>query len=171
MQAGTGTGKSLAYLVPALAHALETGQPVVVSTATLALQAQVIDRDLPRLATAVTPLLGRRPTYALVKGRRNYLCKHKLVGGFPAEEDTLFDLPGEAAPAPGPAGRRGGPAAGVGRPDPDRRPRRAGARRERTRLAAGVGVGARVPGLEVPGCSRSASPSRRGPTPGWPTSS
>jgi ATP-dependent DNA helicase DinG len=73
VQAGTGTGKSLAYLVPALLHALDSGQPVVVSTATLALQAQVIDRDLPRLASAVTPVLGRRPSYALVKGRRNYL--------------------------------------------------------------------------------------------------
>jgi ATP-dependent DNA helicase DinG len=100
VQAGTGTGKSLAYLIPALTHAAAAGQPVVVSTATLALQAQVIDRDLPRLADAVAPLLGRRPTYALVKGRRNYLCKHKLVGGFPADEDTLFDAPGEGA-APG----------------------------------------------------------------------
>lgn len=92
VQAGTGTGKSLAYLVPALLHALDSGQPVVVSTATLALQAQVIDRDLPRLASAVTPVLGRRPSYALVKGRRNYLCRHKLVGGFPAEDDALFDV-------------------------------------------------------------------------------
>ena len=105
VQAGTGTGKSLAYLVPALTHALATGKPVIVSTATLALQAQVIDRDLPRLASAVTPLLGHRPTYALVKGRRNYLCKHKLVGGFPAEEDALFDVPGE--PAAGGPGRLG----------------------------------------------------------------
>ncbi len=100
VQAGTGTGKSLAYLVPAIAHAATSEQPVIVSTATLALQAQVIDRDLPRLADAVAPLLGRRPTYALVKGRRNYLCKHKLVGGFPAEEETLFDSPAENA-APG----------------------------------------------------------------------
>ena len=93
VQAGTGTGKSLAYLVPAVAHALGQGQPVVVSTATLALQAQVVDRDLPRLAEALRPLLvADRPT-ALMKGRRNYLCKHKLVGGFPAEEDTLFDAP------------------------------------------------------------------------------
>ncbi len=99
VQAGTGTGKSLAYLIPALTHAMDTGRPVVISTATLALQAQVIDRDLPRMAAAVTPLLGRRPTYALVKGRRNYLCKHKLVGGFPAEEDALFDVPGESGPA------------------------------------------------------------------------
>jgi ATP-dependent DNA helicase DinG len=93
VQAGTGTGKSLAYLVPAVLHAHEHGRPVVVSTATLALQAQVVDRDLPRLATAVTSLLGRRPSYALVKGRRNYLCKHKLVGGFPDEDGALFEVP------------------------------------------------------------------------------
>lgn len=91
VQAGTGTGKSLAYLVPALAHAVATGKPVVVATATLALQAQVVDRDLPRVVEALAPLLGRRPRYGLVKGRRNYLCRHKLVGGFPADDDdTLF---------------------------------------------------------------------------------
>ncbi len=105
VQAGTGTGKSLAYLVPAVAHAVESGTPVVVSTATLALQAQVVDRDLPRVADALAPLLGRRPTWQLVKGRRNYLCRHKLVGGFPDEDDALFDLDG------GPVlSRRWGPA-------------------------------------------------------------
>jgi ATP-dependent DNA helicase DinG len=91
VQAGTGTGKSVAYLVPAVAHAVATGRPVVVATATLALQAQVVDRDLPAVADALEPLLGRRPTYGLIKGRRNYLCRHKLVGGFPDdEEETLF---------------------------------------------------------------------------------
>ena len=90
VQAGTGTGKSVAYLVPALAHAVRTGKPVVVATATLALQAQVVDRDLPRVVDALTQLLGRRPRYGLVKGRRNYLCRHKLVGGFPADDETLF---------------------------------------------------------------------------------
>ena len=90
VQAGTGTGKSLAYLVPAIAHATETGRPVVVATATIALQGQIVDRDLPRLATALTPLIGRRPSFAIVKGRRNYLCKNKLAGGFPDEEDVLF---------------------------------------------------------------------------------
>ncbi len=54
VQAGSGTGKSLAYLVPAL---LVAG-PVVVSTATLALQHQLVDHDLPRLAEAVKPLYG-----------------------------------------------------------------------------------------------------------------
>ncbi|MEO7753182.1 MAG: ATP-dependent DNA helicase, partial [Terracoccus sp.] len=92
VQAGTGTGKSLAYLVPAVAHAFRSGQPAVVATATLALQAQIVDRDMPRVADALTPLLGRRPTYALVKGRRNYVCAHKLEGGFPDEEEGLFGV-------------------------------------------------------------------------------
>ena len=59
VQAGTGTGKSLAYLVPAIRHAVERGTTVVVSTATIALQRQLVDRDLPRLAKALTPLLGQ----------------------------------------------------------------------------------------------------------------
>ena len=87
VQAGTGTGKSLAYLVPAIAHAFRTGKPAIVATATLALQAQIVDRDLPRIAEALAPILGRRPTFALVKGRSNYLCQHKLVGGFPDEDE------------------------------------------------------------------------------------
>lgn len=93
VQAGTGTGKSLGYLVPAVDHAVASGRPVVVATATLALQSQVVDRDLPHLADAVAPLLGRRPTYALVKGRSNYLCLHKLAGGFPEEDaGTLLSV-------------------------------------------------------------------------------
>ena len=92
VQAGTGTGKSLAYLVPAVRHAMDTGTPTVVATATLALQAQIVDRDMPRLAESLAPLLGRRPTYALVKGRRNYLCAHKLEGGFPDDEVVQASL-------------------------------------------------------------------------------
>ncbi|MEI2765642.1 MAG: ATP-dependent DNA helicase [Dermatophilaceae bacterium] len=92
VQAGTGTGKSLAYLVPAVIHAFDTGRAVVVATATLALQAQVVDRDLPMLADALEPVLGRRPTFAMVKGRRNYLCRHKLDGGFPDEVDGLLSV-------------------------------------------------------------------------------
>jgi ATP-dependent DNA helicase DinG len=87
VQAGTGTGKSLAYLIPAAAHAFDSGRPAVVATATLALQAQIVDGDMPRLAKAIAPILGRRPTYALVKGRRNYLCRHKLSGGFPDDDE------------------------------------------------------------------------------------
>ncbi len=92
VQAGTGTGKSLAYLVPAIRHAVANDATVVVSTATIALQRQLVDRDLPRLAKALTTLLGRAPTFAILKGRRNYLCLNKLHGDDevdPAEE--LFD--------------------------------------------------------------------------------
>ena len=104
VQAGTGTGKSLAYLVPAIRHAFDTGTPAVVATATLALQAQIVDRDLPRLAQAVAPVLGRTPTFAMVKGRRNYLCVHKLEGGFPDEEDSLLAV-GEVDRAAGRLGQ------------------------------------------------------------------
>ncbi len=92
VQAGTGTGKSLAYLVPAVQHAVDRGRPAVVATATLALQAQIVDRDMPRLAEALEPVLGRRPTYGLVKGRRNYLCAHKLAGGYPEDDDGLLSV-------------------------------------------------------------------------------
>src|SRR6266704_3103120 len=92
VQAGTGTGKSLAYLVPAVAHAVATGSSVVVATATIALQRQLIDRDLPRLAAALESLLGRAPTFAILKGRGNYLCQYRLHGGAQEEPgETLFD--------------------------------------------------------------------------------
>jgi ATP-dependent DNA helicase DinG len=92
VQAGTGTGKSLAYLVPAVAHALASGSAVVVATATIALQRQLIDRDLPRLATTLKPLLGQEPEFAILKGRRNYLCLQRLKSGAPEDpRDVLFD--------------------------------------------------------------------------------
>jgi ATP-dependent DNA helicase DinG len=92
VQAGTGTGKSLAYLVPAAAHSMATGTAVVVATATIALQRQLVDRDLPRLSDALTPLLGRPPVFAILKGRRNYLCLHRLRSGAPEDPaDMLFD--------------------------------------------------------------------------------
>ena len=87
VQAGTGTGKSLAYLVPAIARAIADESPVVVSTATIALQRQLVDRDLPRLADALEPALARRPTFALLKGRRNYLCLNKIHTGPTDESD------------------------------------------------------------------------------------
>ena len=104
VQAGTGTGKSLAYLVPVVEHAQRTGRPAVVATATLALQAQIVDGDMPRLADSLAGHLDRRPTYALVKGRRNYLCKHKVDGGFPEEDEGLLDV-GEVDQAAGRIGR------------------------------------------------------------------
>ena len=105
VQAGTGTGKSLAYLVPAVRHALSTGNTVVVATATIALQRQLIDRDLPRLSTALAPLLGREPSFAILKGRRNYLCLHRQRGGVAEDpQDALFD-PADTGPT-SPLGRQ-----------------------------------------------------------------
>ncbi|WP_016910092.1 ATP-dependent DNA helicase [Streptomyces xiaopingdaonensis] len=96
VQAGTGTGKSLGYLVPALAQ----GERVVVATATLALQRQLVERDLPRTVKALHPLLRRRPEFAMLKGRSNYLCLHRLHEGVPQEEEEgLFDPFEAAAPS------------------------------------------------------------------------
>ncbi|MEV0357485.1 ATP-dependent DNA helicase [Nocardia sp. NPDC050697] len=93
VQAGTGTGKSLAYLVPGLRHAVRTGRTVVVSTATIALQRQLVDRDLPRLAEALTKPLGRTARFAILKGRNNYLCLNKMNSAVPEDpgEAELFD--------------------------------------------------------------------------------
>ena len=94
VQAGTGTGKSLGYLVPALARVGESDQPIVVATATLALQAQIVNRDIPRLLEALEPRPESQAQVALLKGRNNYLCLHKLEGGYPEDEpDALFDMP------------------------------------------------------------------------------
>jgi ATP-dependent DNA helicase DinG len=86
VQAGTGTGKSLAYLVPAIRLAASGYGTVVVSTATIALQRQLVDRDLPRLAEALHKPLGREPEFAILKGRRNYLCLQK-VNSAPGADD------------------------------------------------------------------------------------
>ncbi len=81
VQAGTGTGKSLAYLVPAIVRAVSDDTPVVVSTATIALQRQLVNRDLPQLVDALSDALPRAPRYALLKGRQNYLCLNKIHNG------------------------------------------------------------------------------------------
>jgi ATP-dependent DNA helicase DinG len=98
VQAGTGTGKSLAYLVPAIARAVRDDAPVVVSTATIALQRQLVDRDLPRLADSLADALPRPPRFALLKGRRNYLCLNKIhgdVAGGADETDAEGERPQE----------------------------------------------------------------------------
>ncbi len=87
VQAGTGTGKSLAYLIPAIVRSLGDESPVVVSTATIALQRQLVDRDLPRLADSLADALPRRPRFALLKGRRNYLCLNKIHNGGAADDE------------------------------------------------------------------------------------
>ncbi|MDP1711150.1 MAG: ATP-dependent DNA helicase [Candidatus Nanopelagicaceae bacterium] len=74
VQAGTGTGKSLAYLVPALVH----GKRVLVATATLALQRQLVERDLPRIVPALEKVLKREITYGIYKGVGNYICLQKM---------------------------------------------------------------------------------------------
>ena len=71
-EAGTGTGKSLAYLIPAL----ESGRRVVVATATKALQEQLLAQDVPAAARA----LGREVSVAVLKGRQNYVCRKQLQG-------------------------------------------------------------------------------------------
>ncbi len=110
VQAGTGTGKSLAYLIPLIVHAQDSDKPALVSTATLALQSQIVGRDLPRLLKTLEPELDREMDVALLKGRGNYVCKHKTDGGFPEENDqeSLF-LMGEDAAVTHPA-----PSAGPG---------------------------------------------------------
>jgi ATP-dependent DNA helicase DinG len=105
VQAGTGTGKSLAYLVPAVRHAVTTSSTVVVATATIALQRQLIDRDLPRLVAALKPLLDTEPVFAILKGRRNYLCLHRQKGGVADDpQDVLFE-PTDTGPT-SPLGRQ-----------------------------------------------------------------
>ncbi len=89
VQAGTGTGKSLAYLVPALLH----DKRVVVATATLALQHQLVERDLPRLVEAVKDQPGVDTSYAVLKGRSNYACLHRIREGVPDDQGTLVDVP------------------------------------------------------------------------------
>jgi len=100
VQAGTGTGKSLGYLVPALLH----DEPVVVATATLALQHQLVERDLPALVAGSASELGAAATggrssspgpqpYAVLKGRSNFACLHRVREGTPDDTGTLIAVP------------------------------------------------------------------------------
>ncbi|GEP37631.1 ATP-dependent helicase [Nocardioides psychrotolerans] len=89
VQAGTGTGKSLAYLVPSLMHR----ERVVVATATLALQNQLVERDIPRLVEALKDTPGVDTSYAVLKGRSNYACLHRIREGVPDDQGALVELP------------------------------------------------------------------------------
>jgi ATP-dependent DNA helicase DinG len=89
VQAGTGTGKSLGYLVPSLLH----GKRVVVATATLNLQHQLVERDLPALKDAARKTLDKVPHHAVVKGRGNYACLHRVREGAPDDQGTLVEIP------------------------------------------------------------------------------
>ena len=81
VEAGTGTGKTFAYLIPALL----SGRSVIISTGTRTLQDQLFRRDVPLLAKA----LGLPVKIALLKGRSNYLCRHRLE--LAAQQESLFD--------------------------------------------------------------------------------
>ncbi|GAA3856343.1 ATP-dependent DNA helicase [Tessaracoccus defluvii] len=90
VQAGTGTGKSLGYLAPALARCLETDDRVIVATATLALQAQLANKDIPTALEAVEEVTGKRPKAAILKGRTNYACLYRARQGGLLEQDALI---------------------------------------------------------------------------------
>jgi len=89
LEAGTGVGKSFAYLVPALEWARTNGERTIVSTNTINLQEQLVGKDLPILARALSS--GERAvTFALLKGWRNYLCLSRLEQAR-AGQESLFD--------------------------------------------------------------------------------
>ncbi len=97
VEAGTGTGKTLAYMVAAIPLARAQGKTLVVATATVALQEQIIHRDLPDIARHS----GLDFSFALAKGRRRYLCLSRLdqwLSG--ADHQTLALYPDEQALAP-----------------------------------------------------------------------
>lgn len=95
VQAGTGTGKSIGYLVPAMKWAIENDSRVIVSTATLALQRQIVAHDAPRVAEAVYNATGKSPRVSLLKGWNNYVCLRKAAGGYPEDDALLSRASGE----------------------------------------------------------------------------
>ena len=90
VQAGTGTGKSLGYLIPALHRAAETGERIVVATATLALQAQLATKDIPTALAAMERTTGERPRTAILKGRTNFACLYRARDGVQPEQSALL---------------------------------------------------------------------------------
>jgi ATP-dependent DNA helicase DinG len=91
VQAGTGTGKSLGYLAPALVRLVEhPRQRIVVATATLALQRQLATKDIPAALDAVEQVTGKRPRHAILKGRTNYVCRLKATDGVAEEQGSLL---------------------------------------------------------------------------------
>ncbi|MGV9184262.1 ATP-dependent DNA helicase [Arcanobacterium canis] len=95
VQAGTGTGKSFGYLVPALLWNVKTSQRVIISTATLALQRQIMTSDAPRVSAAIGAMTGTHPRIALLKGWNNYVCLRKANGGYPEDGTLLSRAEGE----------------------------------------------------------------------------
>ena len=169
VQAGTGTGKSLGYLVPVMLHAATAEERAVVSTATLALQRQVMTKDAPMAADAVEAVTGVRPSVALLKGWQNYLCRHRLAGGYPDDDaDTLFSA--GAATTPGRVGEadRGSVGEQIVRL---REWAAETATGDRDDLIPGVSDRGRSVWARPARCTRSASPSWPAPPRARPTSS
>ena len=91
VQAGTGTGKSLGYLAPALLWLVRhPGKRIVVATATLALQSQLANNDIPAALDAVESVTGSRPRHAILKGRTNYVCLLRLRDGTAQDQGALI---------------------------------------------------------------------------------
>ncbi|MDR0417202.1 MAG: DEAD/DEAH box helicase, partial [Propionibacteriaceae bacterium] len=98
VQAGTGTGKSLAYLAPAAAHLVERpGSRAVVATATLALQTQLATKDIPTVVAATAAVAGRDLAWSLLKGRSNYACLLRVRDGAGPGQAELVAAPDLAA--------------------------------------------------------------------------
>ena len=91
VQAGTGTGKSLGYLAPALAQLVQAPDDrIVVATATLALQAQLARKDIPTALAACEQVTGRSVKHAILKGRTNYACLYRVRDGLGLEQESLI---------------------------------------------------------------------------------
>jgi ATP-dependent DNA helicase DinG len=91
VQAGTGTGKSLGYLAPALLWLVEhPGERIVVATATLALQSQLANNDIPAALDAIESATSQRPRHAILKGRTNYVCMLRLREGAAQDQSVLI---------------------------------------------------------------------------------
>ena len=84
VEAGTGTGKTIAYLLPTLLYAIENNLKVIVSTNTINLQEQLVNKDIPLLKK----IINEDFNYQIVKGRGNYLCKRKLYNIDVTEKET-----------------------------------------------------------------------------------
>jgi ATP-dependent DNA helicase DinG len=90
VQAGTGTGKSLGYLAPVLMRLTRSSDRILIATATLALQSQLANNDIPAALDAVEKVTGRRPTSAILKGRTNYACLYRVRGGEADDQSALI---------------------------------------------------------------------------------
>src|SRR3989440_7786683 len=88
VEAGTGVGKSLAYLIPAILSAIATNKKAIVSTHTINLQEQLVEKDLPMLAK----ILPGKFSFTMLKGRQNYLCTRRLHKAV-QQADSLFTSP------------------------------------------------------------------------------